>query len=98
MQSDYVELINWKDVYEPPVTMKLTNDELHNFIELPLTLSYPNHTRCVERCVKLVTEASSAVYGYESRDGFMRARVKSRSLMHQFDSKQDYTENFLDSD
>ena len=37
--SDYVELINWKDVYEPPVAMKLTNDELHNLIELPLTLS-----------------------------------------------------------
>ena len=78
--------------------MKLSNDELNHFRDLPLTLNYPNHTQCVERCIKLVTEASSSVYGFEARDGFIHARVKSRNLMHHFDSKQDYAENFLDSD
>lgn len=50
--------------------------------------------------MKIVTEASSAVYGFDAIDGFIRARarVKSRSLMPQSDSKQDYAENFFCSD
>lgn len=96
--KDWVELIDWVNASEPPVTMRLSNEEIGQFREIPLTLKYPNHTQCVERSVKLVTEASRAVYGFDARDGFIRARVHSRSLMPQYDSKQDYANNFLCSD
>ena len=35
------------------------------------TPEYPCHTQCVERYVKLVTEASEAVYGAENRNGWI---------------------------
>ena len=63
---------------------------------MPLTLDYKNHTQGVEHSIKLVTDASKAVYGFEARDVFSRARVNSRNVMPQFDSKLDYCDNFLD--
>jgi hypothetical protein len=51
---------------------------------------YPCHTQAVERCVKLVTEASSAVCGAKSRDGFIRVRLESREKMPYFNTKADY--------
>ena len=32
---------------------------------------YPYQTQCVERYIKLVTEASEAVYGTENRNGWI---------------------------
>jgi len=51
---------------------------------------YPCHTQAVERCVKLVTEASSAVCGASARDGFIRVRLESRGLMPSFNTKREY--------
>ena len=51
----------------------------------------PCHTQAVERLVKLVTEASKAVCGRKSRDGFISARIASRQLMAKFESKRDFT-------
>lgn len=93
--TDYVDMIDWKEVYEPPVTMKLSDEELAKLRDIPLTLHYPNHTQIVERCIKLVSDASKAVYGFDARDGFIRARVNSRSLMPHFDKKHDYAQNFF---
>ena len=67
-----MELIDWVNASEPPVTMRLSNEEIGQFRQIPLTLKYPNHTQCVERSVKLVTEASRAVYGFDARDRFIR--------------------------
>ena len=41
---------------------------------------FPCHTQSVERCVKLVTDASNAVCGEKSRDGFIRVRLASRNM------------------
>lgn len=93
--TNYVDLIDWKDVHEPPVTKGLSDEDIAKLRIVPLTLDYKNHTQGVERCIKLVTDASTAVYGFEARDGFIRARVNSRNLMPLFESKKDYCENFL---
>lgn len=92
---DYVDLIDWKEVYEPPITMNLTNEDIKHLKDVPISLDYSNNTQCVERCVQLVSDASKSVYGFEARDGFIRARICSRKLMPKFDSKQDYSQNFL---
>ena len=34
----------------------------------------------MERCVKEVTAAAEAVYGYDRRDGFIRARLEHRDI------------------
>nr|CAH7728928.1 unnamed protein product [Callosobruchus chinensis] len=93
--TDYTELINWMevDVTPPPVLANITNEDLKLFIENNDTLEFPRfpcHTQAVERCVKLVTEASSCVIGEEARDGFIRLRVKSREIMPHFHHKAEY--------
>ena len=42
----------------------------------------------MERGVKEVTTASSKVYGFERRDGYVRAQLKSRSLAPKPNSKK----------
>ncbi|GBN66619.1 hypothetical protein AVEN_186724-1 [Araneus ventricosus] len=51
---------------------------------------FPCHTHEVDRCVKLVTEASAKVYGFQNRDGFIISTFISRSIMNEFDHKADF--------
>ena len=91
--SDWDELINWNTavITEPPLTLHLSNEEIKAAIDAPLAVAtYPNHTQSVERCIKLVSDASKAVYGYDARDGFIRARNSSRAVMPRFDTKRQF--------
>lgn len=95
--TEYYDMIDWQSltVTEPPVTMNMTNDELKDMISAQISPSvifplFPCHTQAVERCVKLVTEASASVCGETSRHGFIRVRVASRQLMPKLESKCDY--------
>ena len=76
--------------FEPPLTKMLSDEELMNIVQQPLSVDIPCHSQGVERCVRMVTEASNAVYGMDSRDGYIRAVVKSRNFMPSFDTKQDF--------
>jgi hypothetical protein len=58
-------------------------DEIHIF-------RYPCHSQAVERCVKLVTEATAAVCGNEARDGFIRSKITSRTVLPKFETKGQY--------
>ena len=84
----YSELLHWEHDHqrtEPPMTMAISKEELCACIRDEKKLGeklfhFPCHTQAVERCIKLVTEASSKVpvYGKDSRDGFVRATIESR--------------------
>ena len=43
-----------------------------------------------ERTVKLVTEAASAVAGWDKRDGYIRVRRTNRNDMPQLNKKSDF--------
>lgn len=95
--KDYTELINWQscNVTEPPSTVNISDVDITAFVaskESPLIdfPRFPCHTQAVERCVKLVTEASEAVCGNTSRDGFIRARLEARPIMPVFNTKSEY--------
>ena len=67
----------------------MTDTELHQFIVMDVTstIVFPEffcHSQAVGRLMKMVTEASKAVYGPKSRDCFIRARTASRQLMPRF--------------
>ena len=47
----------WNQLTEPPLTKKLTIDEVRNFIETPFTSEYPCHTQAVEHGVAAVSKA-----------------------------------------
>ena len=82
--TSYYTMINLKSeaTSEPPLTRNLTDAELESVIEnawqVPL---YSCHTQAVERAIKVVSDASSQVYGETERDGFIRQHVRSRKLM-----------------
>jgi hypothetical protein len=95
--TDYIDLIDWKnnDITEPPLIADLSNDEIRRVVEsgeIPMIEfpRFPCHTQAVERCVKVVTEASVAVCGATARDGFIRSRLESRKLMQSFNTKSQY--------
>ena len=95
--EDYTELINWQscNVTEPPLTVNISDVDITAFVkskESPVVdfPRFPCHTQAVERCIKLVTEASAAVCGNTSRDGFIRAGLEARSIMPVFNTKSEY--------
>ena len=64
---------------EPILTCDLSTEEVKSLKEVPLSVDkYVGHTQSVERAVKETSNAASRVYGFERRDGVIRAKVKSR--------------------
>ena len=95
--TDYIDLIDWQKtpVSEPPILANNSADDIEMFVACGDTPvmdfpKYPCHTQAVERCVKLVTEASSLVCGVKTRDGFIRVRLESRHIMPRFDTTGEY--------
>ena len=85
----YYNMINLNnpEIEQPPAIRDMTDDEINEIRRIPLYLKHPCHNQKVERHVKLVSEASLSVTGYERRDGMIRQRIRSRKLMKKFDSK-----------
>jgi len=86
--QDYIELINWSPNKraDPPIFRSIQSTQVEENIHTSDMLklkSFPCHTQAVERGIKLVTEACAAVCEPQ-RDGFIRARIASRSGMKVF--------------
>lgn len=100
--DDYIDLVDWQSisVTEPPLTANILKSDLVEMIsDVPAEieiLKFPCHSQAVERHVKLVTEASAAVCGYEARDGFIRSRNASRLSLPKFETKVQYQQVFKD--
>lgn len=93
--TDYIDLINWTEttITEPPLTKHLKNEELEFLVKekIPLEIPrFPCHTQSVERCVKLITEASLKVFGEDSRDGYIRSKLQAREHLPSFENKGQY--------
>ena len=91
----YFDMINWKKVNltEPPLTRSISDDEINHLISSKEKKKFPHqscHKQAVERCVKLVTEASSLVCGQNSRDNFIRTKIKSHQKMPSFETKREF--------
>ena len=94
------ELINLDEdgVKECPMTLSLSDEQIEfahlwgHPLDIPLDL--PSHSQSVERSVKLVTEASEQVYGFENRHKFIKSVVLSRKARSMFDNKSAYVESY----
>jgi hypothetical protein len=95
--QDYTEIINGQktDVTPPPLLSKLSDEvDVRALIVSGEPLRFeklPCHTQAVERCIKLVTEASNAVCGTAARDGLIRVRIDARNKMPSFNTKREFT-------
>ena len=79
-----------RSLTEPPLIKEISTKELNRFARNPLTIKIPCHSHSVERCIKMVTEASQQGYGKDSRDGYVRAKIKSCYLIPAFRNKQEF--------
>ena len=73
----YYKLINLDgdDVSEPSATIHLSVEQLQNMYKTKYELDIPCHNQAVERHIKVVTEASMLVCGFERRDGLIRQKT-----------------------
>ena len=89
----YPDLIDWNECSftEPPCTISLSDDELREILNTPLSFpDFPCHTQAVERGIRLVTEAASSVIGADARDGFIRQNIKSRKEVPRGECKAEF--------
>ncbi|GBN89202.1 hypothetical protein AVEN_39737-1 [Araneus ventricosus] len=88
----YIEMNHWNTITlsPSPLLRKFSNQEIWSIVQSVGTADewnfdkFPCHTQAVERFLKLVTEASQKVMGSNSRDGFIRTTLLSRSSMPSF--------------
>ena len=92
-----MDLINWQEshITEPPLTKNISDKDLKVLVttgDTPVVdfPQFPCYTQAVERCVKMVTEASAAVCGASARGGFIRAKLEARRIMPVFNTKRQY--------
>ena len=52
------------------------------------TFDLPCHSQAVKRCVKMVTEASSSLFGQSSRDGYIRTTLLTRQQLPLLETKR----------
>jgi hypothetical protein len=84
------ELCSWThNVFKPIQTCSLTTETILDFKVNPMVVdSIPCHTQSIERAVKQTTRACAAVYGHDSRDGFIRAGCHHRKLLPKNNTKK----------
>ena len=91
--KNYTEIINWDidSFCEPVVTSKLSYEDLKKACFAPGHIpNYPSNSQCVERAVKLVSEASLQVFGYERRHELILSRQAARQETPAYETNKDF--------
>ena len=82
---------------EPPTTQRFSDEDIYTFIKSkikPNIQDLPSHSQSVERCIKLVSEASNTVYGFEARHKSILTKLFSRKIRESFMSKGYYSQSY----
>ncbi|GBO02834.1 hypothetical protein AVEN_79765-1 [Araneus ventricosus] len=95
--TNYTEMIDWSSITitSQPILSDISTDVFRSIVSDKKNpewnfVHFPCHTQVVERCVKLVTETTAEVYGFQNRDGFIRSKFFSQPIMPDFDHKADF--------
>lgn len=95
--SCYYEMVNLKTtiITVPPLVANIPLHEIEGLWKTQragIITKIPCHSQAVERCVKLVSEASVAVT-QKNRQGFILTKIGSRKAMPVFNTKKEF--NFI---
>lgn len=83
-----VDLLAKFKITDPNFEGKIRNHSQEE-VKFDIDLSkLPCHSQAVERCVKVVTEASKHVAGEPGREGYIIAKLRHRSIMPSFTTKK----------
>ena len=87
----YTDLIGWGEpVSQPPLLRDIGEAEMLRIADAPFVVPpYPVHTQAVERAVRTVTEACTAVIGEEARHGLIAAKLRHREILPTINTKKD---------
>ena len=91
--ENYTQIIAWElnTFCEPPITMKMSDDEIRKFLLEPLWIpNYPSHSQSVERAVKLVSECCRSAYSYEERHKLILSKQAARKERQSYETKKQY--------
>ena len=84
-----IDMSDIANIHEPVQTCQISTNELDQFLLCPFpSPDVECHTQSCERAVKETTIAASKVFGFERRDGYIRAKMKSRKLVPSVKSKK----------
>ena len=84
-----IDMSDSSNLHEPVLTCDIPTQDLNQFVDSPFPKpSAECHTQSCERAVKETTIAAGKVFGFERRDGYIRAKLKSRKLVPAVKSKQ----------
>ncbi len=86
-------------IQECPMTKEIPTEDLRQALlggtSVNLPVKLPSHSQSVERSVKLVTEASKRVYGFEQRHKHIHSVLLSREARPMFDCRASYVHSNL---
>jgi desulfoferrodoxin (superoxide reductase-like protein) len=91
--------ISVTNVTEPPTTQHFSIEQIQYMIDnnvKPEIPDFPSHSQSVERAVKLVSEASQYVYGFENRHSCILTKLLSRKMRKPYISKGHYSHSYDD--
>ena len=91
--ENYTQIIDWdlKDFCEPPITMKLSDDEIRRFYSGDMFIpNYPSQSQSVERAVKLVSDACTSAYAYEDRHQLALSTQAARKERQSYETKEKF--------
>ncbi|GBN13580.1 hypothetical protein AVEN_120593-1 [Araneus ventricosus] len=95
--ADCTEMNDWSSITitSPPILRDISTAVFSSIVRDKKNpewafLHFPRRAQAAEWCVKLVTEASVKVYGFQNRYGFIRSTFFSRSIMPEFEHKADF--------
>lgn len=89
-----MSFVNESCMTEPPLTLQMSENELHTIIDTPLTVpKFRCHTQMVERAVKEVTRVSKTIISEEKRNSMIKLTLINRAMYPKFESKKDFSYN-----
>ena len=96
--KEYHELTDWSTTHyvSPPILSNVNNQELITKLHASELCTdwefhqYLCHTVAVERVVKLVTELSKKVCGFDNRNNYIIATIESRKTLKSFNTKKEF--------
>ena len=99
--STWQDLIDLTDIelQEPVTTQHLSNAEIFSLTQkdsLCKIPDLPSHLQSLERSVKLVSDVSHTIYGYENRHKSILTKILSRKSRQKFSSKGHYHQTYDD--
>lgn len=87
-----IGILTESNMFEPPFTINMNEDELLAVIEEPLAVpKFKCHTQMVERAVKEVTRVSHKIVDLDKRNSMVKATLINRAKFPKFDSLKDHS-------